>query len=107
MDITAQDIRAALSASLNLSGYSEKDREEIILALGGVVLKRALLDLAVATPEHMRDEFLALVEKGESDELGAFVQAHIPDFEAIVRNAVNGEVRKFLDAQAKDFEDEA
>lgn len=103
MDIP--DIQEILTKELNLDSYTKEEQESILSALGGVIMKRALIDLTVALPEEKRDEFLSIVEGKDPKTLGAFVEKNLPSFETIVQKAVHEEVRLFLDAQAKGFDE--
>lgn len=99
------DIQETLAKELHLDEYTKEEQDTIVNALAGVIMKRALIDLTATLPEDKRDEFLSLVEGGDSKALGTFVEEYIPSFEKIVRTAVDDEVRLFLEAQAKGFDE--
>ena len=97
------DIQKAISSALTLEEYPENIQDQIVEELATIIMKRALVELTASLPEEKRDEFLTLVEAGNTKDLGPFVEANIPAFETIVRESVDTEVKDFLKAQEKNF----
>jgi len=97
------DIQKAISSALTLEEYPENIQDQIVEELATIIMKRALVELTASLPEEKRDEFLTLVEAGNTKDLGPFVETHISEFETIVRESVDTEVKDFLKAQEKNF----
>lgn len=101
--LTLDTLRTTIASALKLDDLSKEDQEEVVGGLADVVMRRTLLDLTLALPEEKQEAFLTLVNEGNQEELKVFVEKNIPDAQTIIKNAVNGEINSFLEAQKNNF----
>lgn len=76
---------------LGLSGISEEKKEELLVSMTEVLLKRIFIETMEKLSESDRDEYLKTVEEGSSPEkVEAFLKEKIPNYEKMVKEVVKG-----------------
>lgn len=93
------DIQKQIAADLGISELSQPEQEQLISQFGEIALKAATIALFEHMAEDKRDAFAALAEGGDAEALQTFLTKEVPDHEAIAKNAVDAEVRKFKEFQ--------
>jgi len=75
--------------ALDMGGLSPKEQESLLLDLNSLIFRGSMVRLVERMDESAREQFSKLVDKGGSeDQIEAFLQAHVPDADAAVAEAV-------------------
>ena len=93
------EITKAIAADLGISDLSVAEQLQLITQFGEVALKAATVAVLEKMPEAKRDEFAKLAEAGDAAAIKTFLDAEVPDHEAVAKAAVQAEVQKFKDFQ--------
>ncbi|MBI2045980.1 MAG: hypothetical protein HYT28_00980 [Parcubacteria group bacterium] len=100
--ITNQDIREQIIKELELGGLPSEAQDEIISKLAENLLKKIAIVMLDKLPEDKRGEFEALANAGDTGQVYAFLQAHIPDASALIQAELQGSI-----AEIKQINDRA
>ncbi len=93
------EMMKAIAADLGISELAPEEQQQIITQFGEVALKAATIAVLEKLPEEKRGEFAKLAEAGDAGPVQAFLDAEVPDHEALVKAAVAAEVQKFKEFQ--------
>jgi len=94
------ELTALIAADLGITELPLDEQKTLISQFGEVALKAATLSVIGKLAEDKREEFAALAQAGDATALKAFLDAHVPGHEDIVKAAVAEEVTKFKAFQA-------
>jgi ATP phosphoribosyltransferase len=96
MNVTAQsptqlnpeDIRATIVAELAIDHLTTEEQDQIVEALGEVLLERATYEVMRQIPEHEYEALDSLTEQGRDEDMQAIIRKYVPEVEAVVAQAV-------------------
>jgi len=94
------DMTTAVARDLGITELSADEQKQVIEQFGEVALKAATLAVIGRLDEAKRGEFAALAEAGDPAKLKIFLDAEVPDHEAVVKDAVAAEIARFRESQA-------
>ena len=74
---------------LGLSGVSEEKKEELLVSMTEVLLKRIFIEIMEKLPEADQNEYAKIIEgKAEPDKVEAFLKEKIPNYDEIVKEVI-------------------
>lgn len=94
------ELTAAIAADLGITDLPVAEQQTLISQFGEIALKAATLSVVGKLTAEKREAFVQLAEAGDAAALKAFLDAEVPEHEALVKAAVAGEVQRFKDFQA-------
>ena len=89
----------AIAADLGISDLSPEEQQALIVQFGEVALKAATISVLEKMPEGKRAEFATLSETADPASLRSFLDAAVPEHEAVAKAAVAEEVKRFREFQ--------
>lgn len=97
---TMQDeMQKLIAQDLGIADMPAEQQVAIINEFGSVALKAATVSLLEKMPEDKRSEFAAIAQTGDPAALQSFLDAVLPEHDAIAKAAVAEEVKKFKEFQ--------
>jgi hypothetical protein len=94
------EITKAIAADLGISNLEVAEQQNIISQFGEVALKAATLAVVGQLAVEKREEFAKLAEGGDAGALSAFLNKEVPNHEALAKDAVAAEIKRFKDFQS-------
>lgn len=84
-----QTIQADFLDELGLAGVSKEKKEELLVRMTEVLLKRIFIEVMEKLPESDQNEYAKIIEdKAEPDKVGAFLKEKLPNYEEIVKKVI-------------------
>lgn len=84
-----QEIKADFLDELGLSGVSQEKKEELLVKMTEVLLKRIFIEVMEKLPEPDQNEYARIIEdKAEPDKVEAFLKEKLPNYEEMVKNVI-------------------
>lgn len=87
-----------IAKELGIESLGVPEQQELVASFGEVALKAALVAVLEKLPEARREEFTALIERGDSKAIQAFLDKEVPGHEALAGEAVRKELTSFKEA---------
>lgn len=81
-------IQQNIIKELGLEELSEEDRADIVISMSESVLKRIAVNVLEKLSDADREEFEKLQENASPDQIDAFLQSKIENYEQIVEDTV-------------------
>lgn len=94
------ELTLAIANDLGITGLPPEKQQELIAQFGEVALKAATLAVVAQLTPEKRDEFAMLAEAGDAKTLSDFLNKEVPNHEALAKDAIAGEVRRFRSLEA-------
>ena len=94
------ELQKTIAADLGISHLSSEEQQAVISQFGAVALKAATIALMEKLSADKREEYAKLAQSGDPSALQAFLNANVPDHEALAKAAVEGELKSFKEFQA-------
>jgi len=94
------EIRQKVAEDLGIANLSLTEQKELISQFGEVALKAATVAVVGKMTEEQRSEFAVLAQAGDASAVQKFLDATVPDHEAIASAAVIEEVKNFKASQS-------
>lgn len=92
-----------LVETLRLSELPKSEQEEVLLEVQDLVVQGALVKMLERMDESLKDEFSALIDGDDEDAIEAFVEAHVPDADQIIEEAIADVTEEMLLASEDEF----
>jgi len=89
------EMQKLIATDLGISALPLDQQQELINGLGEVALKAATAAILEQVPEGKRDEFAALAAGGDAGAMQKFLDAEVPEHEALAKQAVAAEIDRF------------
>jgi len=89
------ELTALIASDLGIKDLPADKQQELIGQFGEIALKAATLTVLGTLTEEKREEFMKLSEQGDADALKAFLDREVPNHEALAKQAVAEEVKRF------------
>lgn len=105
--INPDEIRARIIADLELAHLTKDEQDQIIEALGEVLLERATYEVMSRIPEDALESLDALAESSTDDAMQAAIKKYVPDVEEVVMRAVSEGIEEHKRLVAQEVEKEA
>jgi ATP phosphoribosyltransferase len=86
--LNPEDIRATIVTELQIDHLSEDEQNQIVEALGEVLLERATYEVMRNIPESEYETLDKLTEEGRDEDMQAIIRKYVPNVEAVVAQAV-------------------
>ena len=83
-----QDIHARIVAELQIDHLSQEEQDQIVEALGEVLLERATYEVMRVIPESEYETLDRLTAEGREEDMQAIIKRYVPNVEQIVAQAV-------------------
>jgi succinate dehydrogenase flavin-adding protein (antitoxin of CptAB toxin-antitoxin module) len=95
------ELTAAIAADIGIADLPLAEQQTLIAQFGEVALKAATLSVLEKLSEEKRNEFSKIAETGDAEALKTFLDREVPEHEELAKTAVDDEVRRFKEFQAK------
>jgi len=87
--VNNQTIQADFLDELGLSGASQEKKEELLVKMTEVLLKRIFIEVMEKLPEPDQNEYAKIIEdKAEPDKVEAFLKEKLPNYEEMVKKVI-------------------
>jgi hypothetical protein len=87
-----EELKKRIFEDLELTGLSEKEKEDILQRIGRIIFEMALIRILDEMDDETAKEFEQFLEKNQNpDDILKFLKEKVPDFEEILED----EARKF------------
>ncbi len=83
-----QDIHARIIEELSIGHLTPQEQDQIVEALGEVLLERATYEVMRSIPESEYETLDALTEQGRDADMQAIIRKYVPHIEEVVARAV-------------------
>ena len=93
------ELTALIASDLGIKDLPADKQQELISQFGEIALKAATLTVLGTLTEEKREEFMKLSEQGDADALKAFLDREVPNHEALAKQAVAEEIKRFKEFQ--------
>lgn len=93
------ELTALIAADLGITDLPVENQQTLIAQFGEIALKAATLAVVGKLSEEKRGEFAKLAEEGDAAKLKEFLDREVPEHEALAKDAVAEEARRFKDFQ--------
>lgn len=94
------ELTARIAADLGIKDLPADKQQELIAQFGEIALKAATIAVLDKLSDSGRDEFMTLSEKGDVAAIKTFLDREVPDHEALAKQAVNDEIKRFKEFTA-------
>ena len=88
-----------MADDLGIASLPPERQEQLIAQFSAVAIKAATISIMERLSEGKRDEFMRLARSGDARALQTFLDAELPDHEALAKAAIDGEIRRFKESQ--------
>jgi hypothetical protein len=96
---TMHDVQQKIATDLGIGDLSGKEQEKLIAEFGAVALQASTIAVLEAMTPANRAEFTKLLATKDEGGAQAFLTEHVPNHEAIARQAVATEIARFKEFQ--------
>jgi len=96
------EVTAAIATDLGIADLPSQEQQALIAQFGEVALKAATLAVVSKLEGGKQDEFAKLSAAGDAMALRTFLDREVPAHEAIAKQAVAEEVKRFKSFQVAD-----
>ncbi|HRZ95374.1 MAG TPA: DUF5663 domain-containing protein [Candidatus Moranbacteria bacterium] len=85
-----QEIKSDFLDELGLAGVSQEKKEELLVKMTEVLLKRIFIEVMEKLPESDQNEYARIIEgEAEPDKVEAFLKERLPNYEEMVKNVID------------------
>jgi ATP phosphoribosyltransferase len=102
--INPAEIRTRIIEDLDLAHLSKDEQDQVIEALGEVLLERATYEIMRRIPDEDLEALDALAEDGTDEAMQEAIKKHVPDVEQVVMNAVREGIEEHKRLVAEEME---
>jgi hypothetical protein len=80
------------ATELGIGNLAPNEQEQIIVEVGQNIMKRIIVELMNLLPEDRKDEFVALSDSGDENQMMEFIAGAIPGVDEILKKIVREEI---------------
>jgi Protein of unknown function (DUF5663) len=86
--LNQDDVRGRIVAELEIDHLTQEEQDQIVEALGEVLLERATFEVMRLIPESEYETLDELTEAGRDEDMQAIIRKYVPNVEEVVAQAV-------------------
>ena len=89
------EFQTELVKTLGIEHLSQEEQEKVVVGIGENILRQVIVNVYDKVPETDRDEFHALIESGNVDDMRNFLEGKVDNVDDLIQGASKQVIEEF------------